>query len=78
MKPIKISERAYEELLLVLKRDYPPSVLYISWKRESVLGLSFRHHTIWELYSSETVVYLDFYDELKQTFFLIKYGEYLK
>jgi len=46
---------------------------------KKVLGFTVREHTIWNKEESmhETILYLDFYDETKRTYFLLKYGEYL-
>ena len=46
---------------------------------KKVLGFTNREHKIWNEEKSryEIIMYLDFYDEKKRTYFLLKYGEYL-
>ena len=55
------------------------------WKMRKVLGFTDRLHTDWinkpnkwgGMGYQETQVHLDFFDEAKLTFFLLKYGDYI-
>ena len=82
-KPIVLSELAWTRLHNRLARDHHSSVLLIREKMKEVLGFTVRTHREWIMhpktgkrYLDETI-YLDFYNESKRTFFLLKYGEFL-
>jgi hypothetical protein len=78
MKHIEIQERTWVGLLAKMHEDYPLSVFAIRSKMRDVLGFTCRRHIeIDEDGWCNPVIHLDFYDELKKTFFLLKYAEYL-
>ncbi len=78
-KPIKISHTEWINLSIKILEKHPLSVILVRDKMKKVLGFTNREHTIWNKEESmyETIMYLDFYDEKKRTYFLLKYGEYL-
>jgi hypothetical protein len=83
-KPLILTQAAWAEIYRQIANDYPPSVLLIRAKTKSVLGFTFRRHTVWKLdpdfghkYPKESI-HLDFYNEPKRTFFLLKYGDYIE
>lgn len=89
-KSIKLTEKSWHNLLTAIQRDYPKSVWLSRDKMRRVLGFVPREHVEWieksweDILSKgwtrkirETTIYLDFYDEGKKTFFLLKYSEYI-
>ena len=83
-KHIKLSPNQWNKLREKIKQDYPPSVLLLRDRMRSVLGFTDRSHRSWKPdpgYDGyghyENIVCLDFYDEPKRLFFLLKYGEFL-
>ena len=74
----------WEDLKQQLTQDYPASTMLIRSKKRAVLGFTERRHLRWlpgvpgsvGYYQAE--VHLDFYDEAKQTFFILKYGDRLE
>lgn len=85
MKPFVLTEAKWRALEQRLKTDYPRSVLLSRSKMKRVLGFTTRAHREWQChrktdgYWQEAVlmVHLDFFDEQKQTLFLLKYSEYV-
>jgi len=75
------STRLYQAEWLMLynklAKDYPHSVLLIRSKCKNTLGFLPRTHTEWFDSESNSCIMLDWYNETKKTFFLIKYAEYL-
>lgn len=79
-KPIELSHKQWATLKERLKKDYPPSVLYIREKGKVKLGFVTREHKDWDNENNryrKNCVMLDFYSEKKRTFFIMKYSEYL-
>jgi hypothetical protein len=67
-----------------IKSEYPVSVWGIRWKMREVLGFTVRRGDGWTrkginsttgqpYFAREPWVYLDFYDDVKETFFRMKY-----
>jgi hypothetical protein len=83
VKPIILSERSWVNLRHHLFQTQPKSVMLTRWKMKKVLGFTDRLHSEWvdkpnsEGYFQKRV-YLDFFDESKKTFFLLKYSDWLK
>lgn len=78
MKHIELSEYKWQYLLSKMHEDYPLSVFAVRDKMRKVLGLTSRRHLVMhEDGYYNAVIHIDFYDELKRTFFILKYGEYL-
>lgn len=73
MKSVKIKKEVWDKIREDLLLTYPKSVIIISWKTKEVLGFTVRTEISYGLGS----VYLDFYDEKKRSFFLLKYSEYI-
>jgi len=73
-KPIEISHTGWSALREQLRRDYPTSVVLIKYKLQKKLGFVPREHREW----NKDCVMLDFYDEKKRTFFLLKYSDYIE
>ena len=86
MKPIVLSEQNWAKLRYQLKQTQPKSVMLTRWKMREVLGFTDRLHTEWinkpNMYGGmgyqERQVHLDFFDEAKKTFFLLKYTDWIR
>jgi hypothetical protein len=85
MKPIVLSEPVWLKLREHLFQTQPRSVMLTRWKMRKVLGFTDRLHTEW-IYKpyyyggmgyEQWHIHLDFFDEAKLTFFLLKYGDYI-
>jgi hypothetical protein len=87
MKSIKITEKSWAKIYSKLITEHPPSYIIIREKMKEKLGFVFRRHERWEKYINSyngveqnrhiEEFFLDFYDEKKKTWFLLKYGNYL-
>ena len=90
MKSIILSQADWLRVYNQIARDYPPSVLLIRNRMREVLGFTSRTHEEWidqevDLkdirYGTKykiTTIHLDFWDEKKKVFFLLKYSDLLK
>jgi hypothetical protein len=82
-KPIEISHSQWQKLYEQLRKDYPPSVLYIREKGKTKLGFVTREYKDWDKDMGKyggyrkNCVMLDFYSEKKRTFFIMKYSDYI-
>ena len=84
---IELTEPQWETLATRLREDYQhqPSVMLIRSRMREVLGFTTRHHGRWHERHSrdrhmawcEHVVCLDFFDARMETWFRLKYAEYL-
>jgi hypothetical protein len=80
-----MTEPAWLKLREHLFQTQPKSVMLTRWKMREVLGFTDRLHTGWinkpNYYGGmgyeQRQIHLDFFDEAKLTFFLLKYGEYI-
>lgn len=79
MKPVIVTLEQWKKIKAQIKKDYPPSVLLVRSKMRSVLGFTNRSHNEWngDDYMMDRHVHLDFFDEAKRIFFLLKYGDHL-
>jgi hypothetical protein len=85
MKPIVLSESVWYKLKYHLFQTQPKSVMLTRWKMREVLGFTDRLHSEWvnkpdqmgRMGYTERQVHLDFYDEAKRTFFLLKYSDWI-
>jgi len=88
LKSIKISQEQWLLLRSQLREDYPLSVMLTREKMRRVLGFTTRVHREWKVEDGPSGIYdgygeyretlfLDFFDEKKKTFFLLKYGNFL-
>jgi hypothetical protein len=77
-KAITLSQKQWKALNKRLAEDHGTSMVMIRSKMKERLGFTTREH---QVYDSQTgtkrYMCLDFYNEPKRTFFLLKYGEYL-
>jgi hypothetical protein len=91
MKPTRLTPGQWNRLYQRLAQDYPASHLIIRSTMRRELGFTSRRHAEWYVPGSNEVVsthstggyyrdcvYLDWYDEVKRTFFILKYNEYLE
>jgi hypothetical protein len=87
MKPIVLSEPAWLKLREHLFQTQPRSVMLTRWKMREVLGFTDRLHTEWiankpnrygGMGYTQRQIHLDFFDEAKRTFFLLKYTDWLR
>ena len=84
---IELTEPQWETLARRLREDYQhqPSVMLIRSRMREVLGFTTRQHERWHERSDtdrrmawcEHVVFLDFFDGAMETWFRLKYAEYL-
>lgn len=80
-KPIILTYNAWNKIFALIRHDYTPSVSLISWKRKEVLGFTVREYR--ESYPPQDplmascTIRLDFYDDAKMTFFMLKYGDHV-
>lgn len=77
---IELTPETWERVKEQLKQDYPMSVFAIRSKQKRVLGFTERNHWTYNDDKSKwnrPVICLDFFDERKRTFFLLKYSELL-
>ena len=78
MKPVVLSESQWHLLKERLRQDHPLSVLMIRSKMRGVLGFTPRSKkTSVGDFMLRREIHLDFFDESKRTFFLLKYGDYI-
>lgn len=89
-KPLILTLKSWAIIYQQIANEYPPSVLLIREKMKSVLGFTSRTHEEWidrdvnirdVNYGTRyllSYIHLDFYNEPKRTFFLLKYGDYIE
>ena len=89
-KPLILTMKSWNIIHQQISKDYPPSVLLIRNKMKSVLGFTSRTHEEWidrdvniqdVSYGTRfrvTTMHLDFYNEPRRTFFLLKYGDHIE
>lgn len=79
MKSIIITRDQWKILKQKFNEDYPPSVSLVREKMKRVIGCTPRFHELWDAKIGFSVeVHLDFFDEQKKTFFLLKYSNYVE
>jgi hypothetical protein len=86
MKPIVLSEQGWDKLRQHLIDTHPKSVMMVRSKMREVLGFTSRLYTDWinepNRYGGmgyrHREYHLDFFDEAKRTFFLLKYGDWIE
>jgi hypothetical protein len=91
MKPTRLTIGQWNNLHQRLSQDHPPSHLMIRSVMRRELGFTVRQHAKWHIPGPNEVVsvhhrdgyyrncvYLDWYDEVKRTFFMLKYSEYIQ
>jgi hypothetical protein len=71
-KPVKLKRKQYEKLISQIKIDYKhkPSVYLVRERMKTTLGFTIRHES--KMYEDFYVV--EFFDNRKETLFLMKYG----
>jgi hypothetical protein len=76
-KPVILTVERWRAIREDLHNYYPPSI-FMRDNMKRKLGFTVREHKAWipklDGGYSELQIHLDFYDEKKKTFFLIKYG----
>ena len=91
MKAIVLSIGEWENIIAEVAKYHPKSVVLTRWKMKEVLGFTPREHEEWVgsyddaspedrragRHGYKTSIHLDFYDEAKKTFFLLKYGDWI-
>lgn len=72
---IPLSEDEWKRISELIKQDYSLSVLLISHAMMRELGCMVRHHHYFDERKNRywTQLYLDFFDEQKETFFRLRY-----
>jgi len=79
-KPIILRHEQWYYLGRKLKEDYPESTFLLRNRMKEQLGFTIREHRediSLKPYACRTSIRLDFYDERKRTFFLLKYSDYI-
>lgn len=76
---ITLTKKEWNKLRARLAEEYPRSYLLIREKCRCELGFVTRDHKQWKLgdygrWEVEEIVYLDFYDDAKETMFRLKYS----
>jgi hypothetical protein len=86
VKSVVLSEDSWKKLRQHLIQTQPKSVMLSRSKMREVLGFTDRRHTDWNpdiendwsgLGRQTIKIYLDFFDESKKTFFLLKYSDWI-
>jgi len=86
---IELSPKAWVLIKAELYLRHKRSVIDIRYRSKDVLGFTVREYTIPEgtmksghqisgYYASRKRIHLDFYDDAKQTMFLLQFSEFLK
>ena len=73
---IKFTPAEWSKLRERLLNEYPRSFILISWVCKRELGFTVRDHSTYaDQYGNGTAhtIYLDFYDDAKETWFRLKY-----
>lgn len=81
-----MTEQNWAKLRYQLIQTQPKSVMLSRSKMREVLGFTDRKHTYWVdkvnkwggMGYQETQIHLDFFDDSKRTFFLLKYGDWIR
>lgn len=83
MDMIKLTTKQWHVLRDRLRQDYPSSVMLIRSRMREVLGFTDRAHVHWFTPPGSSVsrahhqIHLDFFNHVLETFFRIKYAEYI-
>lgn len=85
MKALVMSEQNWLKIRNHLIQTQPKSVMLTRWKMRDVLGFTDRLHSEWVnevnkwggMGYERREVHLDFFDEAKRTFFLLKYSDWI-
>lgn len=75
MKPVTLKRSQWHVIKEQIKKDHTPSVWMVRSKMRSVLGFTNRFY--YDETAAEQRICLDFFDDAKRTFFLLKYGDHL-
>ena len=87
MRALKLTEAEWRKIAEQIDKNHPKSVLMVRWKMKEVLGFTPREHEEWVVIDRTgdrdrkmlvKQIHLDFYDEAKQTMFLLKYGDWIE
>lgn len=77
MKATKMTVNQWKVLKTRLVADHNSSMVMIRSKMRDRLGFTTREHKIYtEQRGTETIICLDWFDEMKRTMFMLKYSEY--
>lgn len=74
---IQLTPVKWDQLLGRLRQDYPPSVTLVRASMRRELGFVTRHHQQWNGSYYRQEVCLDFFDDRLESWFVLKYAEYL-
>jgi hypothetical protein len=81
---IKLTNKQWDPILERIKSEYPPSVWAIRYRMKETLGFTVREYRAWphkkitsdgemRYGKPDEGVYLDFFDDVQETFFSMKY-----
>lgn len=84
IKTLTVAKNAWPSLANQIEKDYGKAAVLIRSRMKEVLGCTVREHRepldvsdVWYPVRSQITIKLDFYDELKQTMFILKYSDYI-
>ena len=81
-RSVPISKPNLRKLMREIHDTYPPSTWMIRDKMRRELGFTVREHEVWRQSRTgpwpDQEYYLDFYDAAQQTWFMLKYCQYLQ
>jgi len=83
VKSMVLTPTQWQALQERISAEYPPSVCMVRSRKRSVLGFTERHHRRWlpgvpgSVGYYQVEVHLDFFDDAKRSFFVLKYGDLL-
>ena len=79
---VRITKLNLDRLMQEIRNTYPPSMSLIRHKMRRELGFTVREHEVWRQSRTgpwpDHEYYLDFYEAAQQTWFMLKYGQYLR
>jgi len=72
---ITLSGKEWARIHQQIATEFPPSYLLIREVMKRELGFTTRQHTKWNHDNNQhvSIMYLDFYDNAKETWFILKY-----
>lgn len=74
---ITLTEAKWQILYMRLRQEHLPSIFLIRDKMRRELGFVIRRHETWINARYGRIIYLDFYDDRLESWFVLKYSEYL-
>ena len=75
IKAIQLSHKEWHQLKKIIRAEYGDSTVLISWRMKDTLGFTVRRHQGYDPVTGHRFddIRLDFYDEVKKSWFIMKY-----